>query len=177
MSPRVLAYGLACSVTLATPLLAQNRPSPPTTQAPTGQPSAAVQAEATLVKVEGCVFKEVDAPGRRPPDEVRSRVEADDDYVLTNTKMIEGQALSSSTAPQAGATPVGTSGITTAPPMYKVKDIGKGKLKDEIGHRVQIEGTLQHVDRAANPVSFAFDLVELRGTTIKRIEGECPKKD
>ena len=165
MSPRVLAYGLACSVTLATPLLAQN-PPPPTAQAPTGQPSAAVQTAATLVKVEGCVFKEVDAPGRRPPDEVRSRVETDDDYVLTNTKVID-----------AAATPTGTSGTSTAAPMYKVKDISKGKLKDEIGHRVQIDGSLQHVERAGNPVSFAFDLVELRGTTMKRIEGECPKKD
>ena len=176
MSPRVLAYGLACSVTLATPLLAQN-PPPPTAQAPTGQPSGAVQAAATLVKVEGCVFKEVDAPGRRPPDEVRSRVETDDDYVLTNTKVIEGSATVSNATPQAAATPTGTSGTTTAPPMYKVKDISKGKLKDEIGQRVQIDGTLQHVERAGNPVSFAFDLVELRGTTIKRIEGECPKKD
>jgi len=175
MSPRVLAYGLACSVTLATTLIAQN-PPPPTAQAPTGQPSAAVQA-ATLVKVEGCVFKEVDAPGRRPPDEVRSRVETDDDYVLTNTKVIEASTPPSNAAPQAAATPTGTSGITRAPSMFRVKDISKGKLKDEIGHRVQIDGTLQHVERAGSPVSFAFDLVELRGTTIKRIEGECPKQD
>lgn len=176
MSPRVLAYGLACSVTLAVPLLAQN-PPPSTAQAPNSQPSAALQADVAIVKVEGCVYKEIDAPGRRPPDEVRSRVETDDDYVLSDAKMIEGPAPSSTDAPQAAATPTGTSGVAAAPLMYKVKDISKGKLKDEVGHRVQIDGTLQHVDRAGHPRAFAFDLVELRGTTMKRVPGECPKKD
>jgi len=136
-----------------------------------------VQTDATMVKVEGCVYKEVDAPGRRVPDEVRSRVEIDEDYVLADAKMIEGSAPPSKAAPEAAATPTGTSGVAAAPLMFKVKDISKGKLNDEIGHRVQITGALQHVDRAGQPVAYAFDLVELRGTTMTRVPGECPKKE
>jgi hypothetical protein len=170
MSRRLVVYGFAYAIALSAPLLAQNPPQTPPAQ-PTGQPSASVQAEANMVRIEGCVFKEIDAPGRKVPDDVRSRVETDDDYVLANPKMIQGSAPPAAAAePQ----PTGTSGTASSSMMYKVKDIGKAKLKDEVGHRVQIDGVLQHVDRAGKPLTFAFDLVELRGTTMRRVEGECP---
>ena len=136
MSRRLLVYGFACSVALTAPLLAQDPQQTPPPQMPTGQSSASVQSAASMVKIEGCVFKEVDAPGRKPPEDVRKRVETDDDYVLTNTKMIEGSAPPATTEPQ----PTGTSGTVAGPTMYKVKDIGKGKLQDAVGHRVQIDG-------------------------------------
>jgi hypothetical protein len=43
-------------------------------------------------------------------------------------------------------------------------------------HRVQITGSLDNIERAKLPVSSATDLVELRGTSIKVIGGECDGK-
>jgi hypothetical protein len=129
-----------------------------------------------MVIVEGCIFKEVDVPGRRPPDELRSRAVTDDDYVLTSTKVIAGSAPAASPAATAGDTPTGTSGTAARSLMYKVKGVDKAQLAEHSGHRVQITGALEHLERAKLPVSFATDLVELRGTSIKGVDGECESK-
>lgn len=53
------------------------------------------------------------------------------------------------------------------------------QLKQHVGHRVQIEGTFENVDRAtATPErrTPADDLVEIRGTVIRQVAGECPAK-
>jgi hypothetical protein len=52
-------------------------------------------------------------------------------------------------------------------------------MKQLVGKRVQIEGTLQNVDRAqARPESRtpADDFVEIRVTTIREVSGTCPKQ-
>ena len=167
MSHRGIVQGLVCAVALAAPAMAQ---SP--TQAPAPQ-GATAPLEAVMVRIEGCVSRDVDAPGLKPPEGLRSRAEEDEEYVLTNTRLIQSPAQSA-TPPQPAGAPTGTSGIATSSQMYQVKDVSKTKLKEEIGHRVQIDGTLEHVERAANPVAFATDLVVLRGTLIRRVDGDCP---
>ena len=63
------------------------RPQPPATTAP--------------ATVEGCLYKEVDVPGRHVPEEVRSRTVTDEDYVLAKAQVIKGSAP----AATAGAKP------------------------------------------------------------------------
>jgi hypothetical protein len=49
----------------------------------------------------------------------------------------------------------------------------------QVGRRVRIEGTFENVDRArATPQrqTPTDDLVELRGTTIRQVAGECSPK-
>jgi hypothetical protein len=167
MSHSRIVQGLVCAVALATPVMAQNP-----TQAPAPQ-GATASLEAVMVRIEGCVSRDVDAPGLKPPEGLRSRAEEDEEYVLTNTRMVQSPAQSSTTLLPA-ETPTGTAGIATSSQMYQVKDVSKAKLKEEIGRRVQIDGTLEHVERTANPVSFATDLVALRGTMIRRVDGDCP---
>ena len=145
-----------------------------TPRATDGSPSAG-QSAGTSVTVEGCVMKEVDVPTRRPPDNLRSKAEADDDYVLTSTKMISG------TAPSAGASSgeasaTGTSGGASTALMYDIEGIAKDELRKQAGKRVQIEGVFDHHENAKLPVSFATDLVELKGTTIRSVAGDCPTK-
>ena len=53
---------------------------------------------------------------------------------------------------------------------------GNKQLSEHAKHRVQITGSLDNVERAKLPVSPATDLVELRGTSIKVIGGECDGK-
>jgi hypothetical protein len=172
MSRKLLGCGFACAISGIAIVHAQN---PPQTRAPQTPASAAsASAQPAIVTVEGCVMKEVDAPARNPPEALRQRAEADDDYVLTETKRIKG------TPPSPGGrtreTPVGTSGTTSSSALYEIKGLEKGQLREHVGYRVQIEGTLEHPERAANPVAFANDLVDLRATVIRRVEGSCPSK-
>ena len=60
--------------------------------------------------------------------------------------------------------------------MYEIDELDKGQLKENIGKRVQIEGVLEHPERAGNPVSYANDLVELKATSIRAVEGTCAAK-
>ena len=60
--------------------------------------------------------------------------------------------------------------------MYDIEGIAKDELKKAVGKRVQIEGMLDHLENAKLPVSFATDLVELKGTTMRSASGTCPTK-
>jgi len=180
MSPRFLASGFACTLALVASVGARSPASTALVQDPPPQASTAAQtpapAQAGIVTIEGCLMKEVDVPDRKPPDEVRSRVITDDDYVLTSTKMIEGLAPPANASAKAGDTPTGTSGIASPPLMYKVKGLENAQLSEHAKHRVQITGSVDNIERAKLPVSSATDLVELRGTSIKVVGGECDGK-
>jgi hypothetical protein len=161
-----VAYALACTAALA----AQD----PQTQAP------APVATAETVTVEGCLLREADVPGRKPPEAERQRVRADDDYVLFDAKVIRGTATAPAPAPEptapADAKPVGTSGTVASPVMFEVERIEKAQLTEHRGHRVQIDGMLKHAELARNDVSPAHDLMEIHGTAIRVVGGECPAK-
>jgi hypothetical protein len=116
------------------------------------------------VTVEGCVMREEDVPGRKP--NVAERAGLGEDYILTNTKMIRGSLPAGKPA---------TQNI-----MFEIEGIDDAKLKQHAGQRVQLEGTLENVDRARatpEPGKPADDLVEIRATSIKQVAGTCePKK-
>ena len=181
MNRRLLGCGLACVVAVGATAYAQT----PTTQAPPAQqqpptarpaePGASAQAMGT-VTVEGCVVREVDAPGRTPPPEMQSRANTDDDYILTETKVVKGSAPGTAAMNPPADKPTGTSGVIGSALMYEIDELDKGQLKENIGKRVQIEGILEHPERAGNPVSYANDLVELKGTSIRAVEGTCAVK-
>ncbi len=147
--------GLICVVALSTSIAAQNAASGPSLPAPA--PAAPLT---NGVSVEGCVYKEADVPGRQPSAEERSRVLRENNFVLGNTAM------------QQGSEPAGARG----PLMYKIKELKKDDLATHVGHRVQIDGWLDKVGRATSPVSFAHDLVELKGTTIRMVADSCDSK-
>jgi len=132
-----------------------SRPQPPTTT-----------ARAT---VEGCLYKEVDVPGRHVPDEMRSRTVTDEDYVLAKAQVVKGSA------PAAKADAKPGEGTTANSGMYKVKGSNL-KLGEHAGHRVQVDGTFDHQDRAGKPATFAYDLVILNGTALRQLPGDCPKR-
>lgn len=140
----------------------------PQTQQP--RPQTRTQDEARMVTVEGCLMREADVPGRKP--NVAERAGIAEDYILTSTKIIKGSAPEQT--PRAGETATGTAGKQA---MYEVEGIDDERLRQHAGHRVQIEGTFENVDRArATPEKGtpADDLVEIRGTTIRQVAGECP---
>ena len=181
MSRRFLGCGFAVAVALSSTALAQNPTTqPPPAQQPTpmarpSEPGKTTQAMGAAVTVEGCVVREVDAPGRTPPPEMQSRANTDDDYILTETKVVKGSAPTAAMT-RPSDSPTGTSGMAGTALMYEIDELDKGQLKNHIGKRVQIEGTLEHPERAGNPVSYANDLVELKATSIRAVEGTCAAK-
>ena len=120
-------------------------------------------------------MKEVDVPNRRPPETARAQAETDDDYVLTNTKVISGTAPSAPSPSSSGGA-AGTTGTTPSGLMYDIEGIAKDQLKSHVGKRVQIDGAFDHLDNAKLPVSFATDLVEIKGTALRAVPGACPGK-
>ena len=132
------------------------------------EPRSQPQASTALATVEGCLYKEVDVPGRHVPEDVRGRTVTDEDYVLANARVIKGNAP----APTAGAKPGEAPMATDA--MYKVKGTSL-RLGEHSGHRVQVDGTFDHTDRAGKPTTFAYDLVILNGTALRKLAGDCPK--
>jgi hypothetical protein len=130
-------------------------------QATAPEPAAAAAApQPGGVTVEGCLLREVDVPGRQPLAQDRARVLQENNYVLTNTTVTQGAAIAE--APR--------------PLMYKIRDLKKGDLRDQAGRRVQIDGRFDKVNRARNEVGFMYDLVELKGTALRRIADTCPSK-
>ena len=160
--------GFAFVMAVGSAAYAQSLPKPASASA--GQNAGA------SVTVEGCVMKEVDVPTRRPPENLRAQAEADDDYVLTSTKVISGTAPSASVKSPSDSAITGTSGAAPAALMYDIEGIAKDQLKMHVGKRVQIDGTFDHLENAKLPVSFATDLVEIKGTAVRSVAGSCPAK-
>jgi hypothetical protein len=63
--------------------------------------------------------------------------------------------------------------------MAEVTGIDDENLRDNVGRRVQIEGTFENVAAGqprADTKASADDLVTIRGTLIRRVSGDCPTK-
>ena len=169
MRRQFLGFAFAMAVGSAT--YAQSPPKPVgSASEPRGQGAGAP------VTIEGCVMKEVDVPARRPPENLRAQAEAEDDYVLTSTKVISGTAPAARAKSPGDRATTGTSGTAEAGLMYDIEGIAKDQLKMHVGKRVQIEGAFDHLENAKLPVSFTTDLVEIKGTTLRAVAGACPAK-
>jgi hypothetical protein len=165
----------AAVLSLAATLDAQVQPSPtlpgqlPPTPRSQERPRDATEllpTRAVTVTVEGCLVREEDIPGRKPKATEKS--DASDDYVLINSRIVTGMAPSAS-----------ASGSRTVAQMYKVDGITDGQLKYHLGRRVQIDGSFDHAHRAASSSeerTSADDLVEIEGSAIKQVAGDCPTK-
>lgn len=156
MRQNLFAITLAGAVSFAAAAAAQT----PTPQEPAPQVPASQDArQDQMPTVEGCLMREADVPGRKP--NVAEQAGITEDYILTNAKVVKGPKAS------AGAT------------MFEVEGIDDEDLKQHVGRRVQIVGSFENVDRSqATPerATPADDLVELRGTSIRAVAGECPSR-
>jgi hypothetical protein len=146
-------------------------------QAPTPKPPAdttddrlAPTAAAPMVTVEGCVATENEIPGRKA--NIAERAGISEDYVLTNAKMIKGEAPVAATTDQSGGV------VSNAlRPMYEIGGLNGEQIKSHVGHRVRIDGSFGNIGRAEPAAPLNDDLVQLTGTSIRMVPGACaPKK-
>jgi hypothetical protein len=169
------AFAGAVALTATIGAAQQPQAQPPAPRTPATQEQPRAQEPARTVTVEGCVMREADVPGRRP--NVAERAGIAEDYILTSTRVIKGSAPAATAPARPGDTPTGTGGTRAA--MYEIEGIDDQQLKEHAGQRVQIDGTFENIDRAkANPerTTPADDLVEIRGTAIRKVAGACPAK-
>jgi hypothetical protein len=188
----VIATGTAMSAQET----ATDKPSGSTST--TTSPSASAQQGTAAVTVEGCLRREQDVPGRSP--NVVERAGVQEDFILTDTKMVKGSAPAAaragaasgatagssgsttapggSTAPAGGATastqqarPTGTAGSTAA--MYEVDGLSDDMMKQHAGRRVQIDGNFETL---GNDTVEPGDLLDLEATAIRPVAGECSPK-
>jgi hypothetical protein len=173
MNRRSIGCAIAAMLALAASISAQNPPPNPQSQPQT--PASAAPSEGAVVTVEGCLVREQDVPGRRP--NIVERQGVMQDYILTSTKIVKGSAAASGTAEARPGQPAGVAGaVGTAgsSAMYHVKGISNEKLTELVGRRVQVDGKLQDLDRAAPRTS--EDLPDIQATAIRQVTGECPAK-
>jgi hypothetical protein len=168
MNRYVVGSGVAGICALAVTLGAQQQPPGGQTQPQTRTPAT---TQATTVTVEGCLVREQDVPGRKP--NVAERAGVGEDYILTSAKTIKGSAPQASAAKPEPGKPVGTAGSQM--PMYDVRGIDDEKLKPMVGRRVQIDGVFADATRAPS-AGATEDLVDIQGTAIRQVAGECPAK-
>jgi hypothetical protein len=175
MTRRLLGCGFAGALALtAVSLGAQSAQAPSYPAQPPA--TAAAVTQSSQVTVEGCLRHELEAHARKVPERQYKTTVADEDYVLTDTKMIKGsEPQPDKSAKTDQDRPTGTSGTTPASLMFKVKGSNL-HLADNVNHRVQIDGTFEHEKNAKNPPDFAFDLVRLNGTSIRQVPGDCPEQ-
>lgn len=159
----VFAFALAASLAAQTP--PQNPPPP-------AQPQSSMDQKALPVTLEGCLVNEKDVPGRQPNPAEKAGVA--EDFILTSAKHVK-PAGAAPTDPAAPA-PTGTSGIG-ALSMFEVRGLDKAKLTENVGKRVQIEGTINPADlkeaEAAKAKGETTDLPEIQATAIKSVPGDC----
>jgi hypothetical protein len=133
--------------------------------------AGAAQDQAKAITVEGCLLREADVPGRKP--NVAERAGITDDYILTASKMIKGNAPGAAPAARPDDTPTGTAGATRS--MYEVEGIDEATLLKHVNQRVQIDGVFEHTERASN-TSPSGELVQIKGVAIRQVPGECATK-
>ena len=165
MNRKLLVWGVVCACSSA-PALAASM----TQQT---QPDRSANAAVT---VEGCVTREADVPGRQPTEADRERWKRDDDYILTDAKMVKGSAPTAPADRGSDQKPTGTAGTAGAPLLFKIEKLPIEQVREQRSKRVQIDGTFRNEERSKNPVSTAFDLVKLDGTSMRTVAGDCPAK-
>ena len=163
MNRKLLAWGFVCACSYAPALAASMT-----------QQTQPDRSANTAVTVEGCVTREADVPGRQPTDADRERWKRDDDYVLTDAKMVKGSAPTARAA--SDEKPTGTAGTVGAPLLFKIEKLPIDQVREQRSKRVQIDGTFRNEERSNNPASTAFDLVKLDGASIRTVGGDCPAK-
>ena len=120
----------------------------PSQQTPAQQPVAeapGTQSQVSTVTVEGCLVVDPDKPESPTADE---RAGIAGDYQLTKAVLVKGTGpLPADSGAAAANAPTGTSG-TQASLTYEVEGMDKDQLRQHVGRRVQIDGTLRNVARA-----------------------------
>jgi len=175
MKTRLILSGIAaflCAAAVGTAQIApqggiQQRPPHPTTQQP--------RAQATETILTGCLYHEESIPGRSP--NVAEKAGVGEDYILADaTPASDQNRIPDRPTADTGKPPAAsTAGLATGR-MYKVTKIDDKRLKDLVGKRVEVTGTIKPDDArpGERPANFE-NFPNIEGTSIREVAGGgCP---
>jgi len=167
-----VAFTFAVAAIAQTPATTQSPPQP-NRPAPGVSVNQRAETASGPVTVEGCLKREADVPGRKP--NAAEKVGIGEDFILTSTKMIKGSAPGDATRTEQPLPGVTVTRGSSIEHMYDVKGLSGDQLKSHVNERVEIVGTFDKLDRTGdNARDPKAELVELRGTSIRRVSGTCP---
>jgi hypothetical protein len=181
MKTRLMLTGIAaflCAATLGSAQIApqggiQGRPPQPKTQQPRPQPT-----EGAAVTLAGCLYHEESIPGRSP--NVAEKAGVGEDYILADASPARDQNRGPDRPIAEAENPAAalTAGLASGR-MYKVTKIDDRRLKDLVGKRVEITGTIKpdgDVRPSERPANFE-NLPNIEGTSIREAAGAaCPAR-
>lgn len=157
MRRQLFGYGVAALLSVAT-AAAQTSSS----HSNGSQTDRSRASSGTRATVEGCLHREADVPGRKPT--IAERAGIGEDFVLTQSRIVKG------------AGPSGETNADGQSAIYDVQGLSADQLKSNVNKRVQIDGAFEHQERARKGPEVngtGNDLVELKGTAIRAVSGDC----
>jgi hypothetical protein len=175
MKTREIVFGAAailCSGALSSAQIApQGQRAPqPRSQQPRPDPVAG-----PMTTLDGCLYREDSISGRKP--NVAEKAGVLEDYILADAAPAREQSgLPDGPIAEAGQPPAAAIAGLASGRMYKVTKIEDGRLKELVGKRVQVTGTIKP-DNDAKPAdsSTSTNLPNIEGTSIREVAGAtCP---
>ena len=195
MKTRLILSGAAavlCASALSSAQIApqggvQQRPPQPKAQQPRATPNAG-----PLMTLAGCLYREQSIPGRSP--NVAEKAGVGEDFILADATPSRtadrpiadagqpdaqraGQSEQARPAPPDPQQPGTAAGLATGR-MYKVTKIDDHRLKELVGKRVEITGTIKPDDDVRPGEETRFEnLPNIEGTSIREVAGAaCPAR-
>jgi hypothetical protein len=142
----------------------------PRTQQPRADPTAG-----PVTTLAGCLYREDSIPGRSP--NVAEKAGVLEDYILADAAPPrEPKRLSDPPIADAGQPPSAPIAGLASGRMYKITKLDDSKLKELVGKRVEVTGTIKP-DTDARPTDRTSNtnLPNIEGTAIHEVTGaSCP---
>jgi hypothetical protein len=170
------AAALLCSAALSSAQIApqggiQGRPPQPKTQQPRAQVT-----EAASMTLAGCLYREESIPERSP--NVAEKAGIGEDYILADAVPAREQNRAPDRPIADAGQPSAVAGLATGR-MYKVTKIDGKQLKELVGKRVEVTGSIKpdnDVPPGERPAQLT-NLPNLEGATIREVAGAtCPAR-
>ena len=175
----ILCAGALSSAQIAPQGGVQQRPPQPKAQQPRATPNAG-----PVMTLAGCLYREESVPGRSP--NVAEKAGVGKDFILADaTPNTPDRPIADAGPPDAQRpTPSGpqqpagaVAGLATGR-MYKVTKIDDDRLKELVGKRVEITGTIKPDDDVRpGEEARVENLPNIEGTSIREVSGAaCPAR-
>ena len=175
MKTREIVLGAAAILCIGALSSAQIAPQGQAAPQPRSQQPRPDPIAGPVTTLAGCLYREDSIAGRKP--NVAEKAGVMEDYILFDaTPVREQNRLPDRPIADAGQPPDAPTAGLASGRMYKVTKIEDGRLKELVGKRVEVTGTIKP-DNDAKPAdrSTNTNLPNIDGTSIREVAGAtCP---
>ena len=175
MKTREIVLGAAAILCIGALSSAQIAPQGQAAPQPRSQQPRPDPIAGPVTTLAGCLYRENSIAGRKPS--VAEKAGVMEDYILFDaTPVREQNRLADRPIADAGQPPDAPTAGLASGRMYKITKIEDGRLKELVGKRVEVTGTIKP-DNDAKPAdrSTNTNLPNIDGTSIREVAGAaCP---